>query len=122
MPLRSEYSGLKASIELYEFEDGSCPAAEFLEALSERDRQRVDSLFQLMGERGSINNKEHFKKLEGTDGLFEFKRFQIRLFCFFAKGSPARLVVTHGVIKQSDKHAKADIKRALAIKKKYFGE
>ncbi|MCA0394810.1 MAG: type II toxin-antitoxin system RelE/ParE family toxin [Proteobacteria bacterium] len=122
MPLRSEHSGLKASVGLYEFEDGSCPAAEFLGALSSKDRQRVDSLFALIGERGSISNKEHFKKLEGTEGIFEFKRFQVRLLCFFAKGSPARLVITHGVIKKSDKHAKADIERALAIRKRFLGE
>lgn len=122
MPTRVEYAGQKASIELYEFEDGSCPAADYLEGLSPADRQKVDTLFALMGDRGEIRNNEQFKKLEKSDGIFEFKRFQVRLLCFHAKTSPKKLVITHGVTKKQDKHAKADIARAEAIKKKYLGE
>lgn len=122
MPTRVEYTGIKAVIELFEFEDGSCPAADYLNSLDEKSRQKVDNLFVLMGEQGQIRNKEQFKKLEGSDGIFEFKRYQLRLLCFFGKGSPARIVLTHGVTKKQDKHAKADIERAEATKKRYQGE
>lgn len=122
MPTRVEHTGLKARIELYEFEDGSCPAQEYLDGLSAKDRQKVDNLFEMMGINGEIRNDTKFKKLEGSEGIFEFKSFQIRLLCFYGKGPPKKLVICHGVTKKQDKHAKADIERAEAIKKKYFGE
>ncbi|WP_267096224.1 type II toxin-antitoxin system RelE/ParE family toxin [Xanthomonas sacchari] len=122
MPTRGEHTGLKASIELYEFEDGSCPAQDYLDELSVSDRQKVDNLFEMMGIKGEIRNDTKFKKLEGSDGIFEFKAFQIRLLCFYGKGPPKKLVISHGVTKKQDKHAKADIQRAEASRKKYFGE
>lgn len=122
MPTRAEYTGHKATIELYEFEDGTCPAAEYLNGLSPSNRRKVDSLFDLMGTKGEIRNKERFKKLENSDGIFEFKSHQIRLLCFHAKTSPKKLIITHGVTKKRDKHAKADIERAEAIRSKYLGE
>jgi len=123
LPTRIEYEGHKANIELFEFEDGTCPADEFLAKLSPQDRQKVDNLFEMMGLQGEIRNKEKFKKLEGSEGLFEFKSFQIRLLCFYGNGIPRKkLVISHGVKKQQDKHAKADINRATATREKYLGE
>lgn len=118
---RTEYSGLKVRIELLEHDDGSCPAATFLDQLGRQDRQRLDTLFCRMGDHGSITNKEQFKKIEGTD-IWEFKRYQVRLFCFFAKGTPARLVIIDGVTKKSDKHKKSDLDRVDVIRKKFNGD
>lgn len=122
MPTRTELTGPKAVIELFVFDDDSCPARAYLDELDPRERQRIDSLFELMCMRGEIRNKEHFKKLEGSDGIFEFKRYQTRVLCFFGKGSPARVVLTNGVTKKSDKHAKSDIRRAEDMRKRYMGE
>ncbi len=122
MPTRVEYVGPKATIELYEYEEGSCPAAEYLSDLAPSDRQKIDTLFELMGVRGEIRNDQKFKKLEKSDGIFEFKSFQVRLLCFYAKTSPKKLIITHGVTKKQDKHAKADIRRAETIRTKYLGE
>jgi len=117
-----EFTGNKAVIELFVFEDGKSPAYEYLQSLDSTSRQKVDTLFGLMGQNGLIRNKEQFKKLEGSDGIFEFKRHQIRLLCFSGKGRPQIWVITHGVTKKQDRHAKADIDRAEAIKKLYYGE
>lgn len=122
MPTRVEFTGSKAVIELYVLEGGECPADEYLQSLDGKSRQKVDTLFALMAQNGQIRNKEQFKKLEGCDGIFEFKRHQIRLLCFCGKGRPQHWVITHGVTKKQDKHAKADIERAKAYMKLYFGE
>jgi phage-related protein len=70
-----------------------------------------------MGENGAISNSEKFKKLEGTDGLFEFKSFQVRIICFMT--SNKKVVLCHGVIKKKDKHAKSDLNIAARFKNKY---
>ena len=61
-----------------------------------------------------------FKKLEGSDGIFEFKSFQIRLLCFFA--SNGRVVIVRGLTKKSNKHSPQDIAYAEQRRKKFLGE
>lgn len=104
------YEGSKFRIELLVGPGGKCDVDEFLTALDPASRRRVDSLFELMAEKGSISNKEKFKKLEGSNGVFEFKSFQIRLLCFFA--GAGRLVICRGLKKKRDKHGRQDIEFA----------
>lgn len=113
------YRGSKFSIELLLKGDGSSPVGEFLEALSTSDRKKVDALFNLMGEKGRITNNEKFKKIEGSEKIFEFKSFQVRLLCFFA-GS-GRLVICRGLIKKKDRHDKQDIQFAEECREKFTG-
>ena len=113
------YRGSKLTIELLLKADGSSPVREFLDSLSESDRKKVDTLFELMGEKGRITNDQKFKKLEGSNKIFEFKSFQVRLLCFFA-GS-GRLVICRGLIKKKDRHDKHDIQFAESCRAKFTG-
>lgn len=115
---RVEYQGCIKSIELLVDDDGNCPTYVFLEKLSTSDRRKVDHLFQLMGEKGQIKNKQRFKKLEGTDGIFEFKSHQIRLLCFFAGN---KVVICRGVRKKKDLHDEQDIRFATECKRGFTG-
>lgn len=114
MPRPPEYEGIRFRIACLELADGSCPAGEFLDGLDESDRRKLDTLFERLGDHGKISNKEQFKKLEGSQGIFEFKRHQIRLLCFYAPGG--HLILAFGLRKKKDKHAPADIERAEAYK------
>lgn len=116
---KAVYRGSKFTIELLLKADGSSPVCEFLEELSEGDRKKVDTLFELMGEKGRITNDQKFKKLEGTKQIFEFKSFQVRLLCFFA--GAGRLVVCRGLIKKKDRHDKQDIQFAEDCREKLIG-
>lgn len=120
MTTKVAFQGSQKCIELLCADDGSCPVEEFLEQLSNSDRRKVDSLFELMGEKGKITNDQKFKKLEGSDGIFEFKSFQIRLLCFFAPGQ--RVIVCHSLIKKKDKHDKNDVSLAESCRTKFHGE
>lgn len=120
MGTRVAYTGTKRTIELLCDDDGSCPVGDFLEGLDPRDLRKVDVLFDLMGSKGQISNKEKFKKLEGSDGIFEFKSFQVRLLCFFAPNG--RVIVCRGLVKKSDKHSNQDITFAEQRRKKFLGE
>ena len=118
MATRVEYQGSIKSIELFINDDGNCPTYDFLETLSASNRRKVDHLFQLMGEKGQIKNKERFKKLEGTNGIFEFQSHQIRLLCFLV-GS--KVVICRAVMKKRDLHAEQDIRFATECRRGFTG-
>lgn len=120
MKTKKCFEGQKKCIELLYEEDSSCQTDNFLNSLDPKDRRKVDVLFELMGEKGSISNKEKFKKLEGSEGIFEFKSFQVRLLCFMTPGR--RVIVCRGLLKKKDKHDKADISFAESCRKQFLGE
>jgi phage-related protein len=67
-----------------------------------------------------------FKKMIGTDDIYEFRvdnngKFY-RLFAFWdSRGAKQTLIVaTHGLIKKSNKTPKSDIDKAEDLKNKYF--
>jgi hypothetical protein len=96
-------------------DDGSCPAKEFLDGLDAGKTAKMKALFTLFIERfPQPLSGEKFKKIEGTEDLFEFKSFQIRIPCFFVSGG--RILLTHGLIKQQDRLRPSEIARANEIK------
>jgi mRNA-degrading endonuclease RelE of RelBE toxin-antitoxin system len=111
------YRGSKKSIAV--LLDGEDDVDGFISSLPASDRRKLDVLFERMGEFGVIHNREKFKKLEGSDGVFEFKSFQIRLLCFFVSD---RVIICRGLFKKKDKHDKIDITYAEACRKKCIGE
>jgi len=96
----------------------SMPAREFYEDLDDKDKAKIQALFQRLAEHGEIRNREKFRQLgkkagpEGRD-LWEFKSFQIRFLGDFRPGK--RFVVAHGLRKKRDDLPKADIYRAVRI-------
>ena len=112
------YRGQKLVIEYAICTNGSCPAKEFFDSLSERDKIKLMALFALMGDKGEIRNKEKFKIIEGT-AYFAFKSFQIRVICRFQPGR--RLILLCGLRKQKDRYPKAEIDRANRIFEEYLG-
>lgn len=108
---RIERQGRKLTISTVIFPDGSCPAGELLASMSPAERRKFDPLFERMSEDGFIANREHFKKVEGSDGVFEFKRYQTRIFCFF--GSDRVVYLLYGLTdKKTEKLKPAEVKRA----------
>ena len=117
MPRPPEYEGSSFRIECLVRPDRSCPAGDFIDGLESSDRKKFDVLFEMMGEHGHIRNKEKFKKVEGSDGIFEFKSYQLRLLCFFAPGR--RVILLDGVRKKRDKLNRADVARAELYKREF---
>jgi phage-related protein len=114
---RCEFRGNQLAIELLVFDNGACPVADFLGQLTGQERRRIDVLFERLGNQGRISNKELFKKLEGTK-LFEFKRHQIRLICFYTPDK--RVVICHALRKKQDKHQKRDLDHAETLRTEYL--
>lgn len=117
METKCEFQGTRFGIHVLVLDDNKSPVGDFLAALEPSDRRKVDVLFELLAEKGVISNSEHFKKIEGTD-LFEFKRFQIRLICFYT--SDKKVVVCHAVKKKKDKHKPSDLDYAEKLRKSFL--
>lgn len=66
---------------------------------------------------------EKFKKVEGTEGLFEFKSFQDRIPAFYdgnERDGRGRLIMTHGFRKKGDRMPPAELKRAEQLRSRFY--
>lgn len=68
-----------------------------------------------MAERGNVPNREQFKLVE--DKIFEFKKQQMRFFCF---RKDDRWLLTNGYKKKRDKLDRAEIDRAHRIMREHL--
>lgn len=107
------HRGPRGSVVCAVKENGNSPAKEFIEKLERTDiatLQKFAPLFQRICQDGRISNKEHFRHEEGD--IWSFKRHQHRLPCF-RDGND--FVLTHGLVKKSNKWRKSDLQVAVAV-------
>lgn len=112
---------MNREIILYTTENGECPAKDFLDSLPPKVFQKVSWVLTLVSELEKVPTT-YFKKLKSTDDIWEcriqFGSNTYRLFCFFANGSI--VVLTHGLVKKTQKTPKSEIKRAIKYKSDYL--
>ena len=122
MKLSKQISGQKFCIYYIVFDDGSCPAGDFLEQLKQNNVASHRSLVILLkrhAEYGQIMNERKSKCIEGRRNLFEFKSSQgDRLTYFYLKGW--RTVLIHGFHKGAPAGTEYD--RAERIRDQYLRE
>ena len=74
---------------------------------------------------GGVMDKELFKKLDDTD-IWElrtlFNGIYYRLLSFWDNDEGALVIVTHGIIKKTQKTPSKEIAKAEAIMKEYFND
>ena len=102
--------GTMRTIEYAICANGSMPAREFIEGLDDSDQRKLAVLLRRMAEHGSVPNREQFKHVQGK--LFEFKKHQIRVFCFRHGDS---WILTNGYKKKEDRLRPAKIRQAERI-------
>ena len=96
-------------------QNGTCPARDFIDQLSDSDRAKLAALFDRMAAVGQIRNREKFKKVEGA--IFEFKSFQIRIGCF----QHGRVwFLTHGFQKKAARWRREELERAETIRSEHL--
>lgn len=112
---------MKRNIIFYTTTDGKCPVRDFLDALSGKAAQKVTWVLRLLEELDVIP-AVYFKKLTGSDEIWEcriqFGSNAYRLFCFFMKSEV--IVLTHGLIKKTQKTPKSEIEKAEACRKDFL--
>jgi|GEM_PF-1277340 len=99
----------------------NCPVIEFLvEQESEHPRmlERLAACLGSMARHGPFRNEKRFKALTGTDGIFEFKADQLRLFCFWDEGN--LIVCTNGTVKKKQRTDPTVIGTARRWRDTYF--
>lgn len=96
---------------------GRSHIVDFIEGLERKDQKKVIALLQNSADNGLPRNEERFHKLKGVD-IWEFKSFQVRLFCF--RDKDRLIILTHGFIKKSDATPKKEIDKAVRLQREYF--
>ena len=101
------------TIQFYKTVSGDCPVEDFLDSLSDRDAQKVAWVLRLV-ERLEIVPSQYFKKLVGTDDLWEIRTQtggnSYRLLGFFA--SSQVLILTNGFAKKQQRTPTKEIELA----------
>lgn len=97
-------------------------ASEFLKNLPEQPRNII--YYNISKVAGGIKDNDLFKKLDGSDDLWEFRTLynglQYRLIAFWDKESKRLVVATHGFVKKTWKVPSKEIARAEALRKLYY--
>ena len=91
------------------------PAKAFLDNLQKADLVKILSLLKKFSNSGRIRNKTQFR--HEKDGIFAFKRFQIRLLGFY--GPPGTFIITNGFKKKQPKLPKNQLKKAQNIRNEF---
>jgi phage-related protein len=108
-------------VKFYKTADGSCPVLEFIDSLSGKAARKVTWTLSLLEELESLPST-YFKKLVNTDGIWEVRVSAgsdiYRIFCFFAGNSV--VILTHGLVKKTQKTPPSEIDRAEAYKREYL--
>jgi len=101
------------TIEFYGTASGDCPIDDFLDSLSDRDAQKVAWVLRIV-ERLEIAPPQYFKKLVGTDELWEVRAQMggnnYRLLGFFENSR--LLILTNGFAKKQQKTHTKEIQLA----------
>ena len=99
----------------------SVEADSFLQSSPEKAREKVR--YNIRRIQKGEQNKELFKKLDGTE-IWEFRtlfnKIAYRLFAFWDTETETLVIATHGIIKKTQKTPSKEIARAEEIRKLYF--
>lgn len=105
----------------YRTDEGDCPIQDFLDSLPGKAAQKVAWVLSLI-EDLEVVPTTYFKKLTGTEDIWEcriqFASNAYRVFCFLDED--AVVVLTHGIVKKTQKTPRQEIERAEAYKRNYL--
>lgn len=109
------------TIEFYLTESGQKPIEDFLDSLSAKEVQKIVWVLKIVRDQ-AIVPKEYFKKLIGTDGIWEVRashgKKEFRLLGFFHDGK--LVILTNGFVKKTQKTPADEIDLAEKRKKDFI--
>jgi len=105
----------------YRTENGKTPVEDFLDSLSDKVLKKVAWVLRLVSDLDHIPST-YFKKLINSDDIYEcriqFGSNIYRIFCFFYDDT--MVVLTHGIIKKTQKTPKNEIEKAESYKNDFL--
>lgn len=112
---------MKRAVTFYRTKDGKCPVRDFLDSLPSKVAQKVTWVLSLLEDLDVIPS-QYFKKLVGSEEIWECRvqsgSNAYRLFCFFVDNSV--VVLTHGMVKKSQKTPKNEIEKAVVYRQDFL--
>ena len=109
---------LMRTIKFYKLKSGRSPVEDFFDSLTNKQFEKISFVLDLIEEIDIVPSK-YFKKLKGTDDLWEIRVQQgnniFRILCFF--DGKNLVILNHAFAKKSQKTPQKDI--ALAEKRKH---
>lgn len=112
---------MKRTVIFYQTADGKCPVQNFLDSLPSKVAQKIVWVLSLLEDLDMVP-ASYFKKLVGTEEIWEcriqFGSNIYRVFCFFADNSV--VVLTHGLVKKSQKTPRQEIEKAEAYRRDFL--
>ena len=97
-------------------------ATEFISTLPLSVREKI--YYNAGKVAGGIVVNSLFKKLDGSDGIWEFRTkyngMEYRLLAFWDEQEKRLVVATHGFVKKTWKVPQKEIARAEALRKRYY--
>ena len=104
----------------YEKEDGTKPAKEFIDSTDANMRAKIDTLLDMLSERGRWLRMPYSRHLD--EGIHElrvnFGSNASRILYFFVFGNSA--IITNGFIKKTQKTPPAELKKAKRYRRDYL--
>ena len=108
-------------VKFYKLETGKCPVEEFFDSLSNKQFEKISFVLDLI-EHIDIVPSKYFKKLKGTDDIWEIRVQQgnniFRILGFFDGNE--LVVLNHAFTKKSQKIPQKEIVVAEKRKRNYF--
>jgi phage-related protein len=108
-------------IKFYRLETGKCPVEEFFDSLTNKQFEKIAFVFDLI-EQTDIVPRKYFKKLKGTDDIWEVRVQQgnniFRILGFFEEED--LVILNHAFTKKSQKIPQKEIIVAEKRKRNYF--
>jgi phage-related protein len=112
---------VRRAVTFYTTVSGNCPIKEFLDSLPAKAAKKVTWVLNLL-EDLDIVPSSYFKKLVNAEEIWEcriqFGSNTYRIFCFFIGNSV--VVLTHGLVKKSQKTPKQEIEKAQTYRKDFL--
>lgn len=119
-PGKAPFSDGSGNLTAYSMPDesGNHPVVSYIsEQMSRSERARFITTMTKVDQQPGWTSHEHWKKLEGESGLFEYKQFKHRLLGFF--DGRGRFVFASAEYKKKNKLRNETIDRAKRLRKRY---
>ena len=111
---------MQREIVFYKTVNNKCPVEDFLSCLPSKAAQKAAWVLRLLVHLERIPS-QYFSKMEGADDIWECRiKWGSDIYRIFAFWDNSQIVLTHGIIKKTQKTPREEIRKAEEYKKDYW--
>jgi len=111
---------MQRKVIFYRTANNKCPVEEFLASLSSKAAQKVTWVLRILVRLERVPS-QYFCKMEGTDDIWECRiKLGSNIYRIFAFWDRHLVVLTHGIIKKTQKTPQKEIEKAESYKRDYL--